>query len=49
MMEVLDNVLELHNAVLVDDAVKKLSWKYDFIQNQLNQTNTGMFCVVITN
>ena len=30
MMEVLDNVLELHNAILVDDAVKKLSWKYDY-------------------
>ena len=30
MMEILDNVLELHNAVLVDDAVKKLSWKYDY-------------------
>ena len=30
MIEILDNVLELHNAVLVDDAVKKLSWKYDY-------------------
>ena len=28
MIEVLDNVLELHNAILVDDAVRKLSWKY---------------------
>ena len=30
MMEILDNVLEEHNAILVDDAVKKLSWKYDY-------------------
>ena len=28
MIEVLDDVLELHNAILVDDAVRKLSWKY---------------------
>ena len=30
MIEVLDNVLELHNAILIDDTVKKLSWKYDY-------------------
>ena len=28
MIEVLDDVLELHNAILVDDAVRKLSWNY---------------------
>ena len=27
-IEVLDDVLELHNAILVDDAVRKLSWNY---------------------
>ena len=30
MIEIIDNVLELHNAILVDDAVKKLSWNYDY-------------------
>ena len=30
MIDVFDNVLEEHNAILVDDAVKKLSWKYDY-------------------
>ena len=30
MIDVYDNVLEDHNAILIDDAVKKLSWKYDY-------------------
>ena len=30
MMEVHDEVLEEHNAILIDDAVKQLSWKYDY-------------------
>ena len=30
MIEVIDNVLEEHNAILVDDYVKQLSWKYDY-------------------
>ena len=30
MIDVFDNVLEEHNAILVDDAVKKISWKYDY-------------------
>ena len=30
MMEVHDGVLEEHNAILIDDAVKQLSWKYDY-------------------
>ena len=30
MIDVYDNVLEEHNAILVDDEVKKLSWKYDY-------------------
>ena len=29
MIDVFDNVLEEHNAILVDEEVKKLSWKYD--------------------
>jgi len=29
-MKFYDNVLENHNAILVDDAVKQLSWKYDY-------------------
>lgn len=29
-MEVHDEVLEEHNAILIDDAVKQLSWKYDY-------------------
>ena len=29
-MRFYDNVLEEHNAILVDDAVKQLSWKYDY-------------------
>ena len=30
MIDVYDNVLEEHNAILVDDEVKKISWKYDY-------------------
>ena len=30
MIDVYDDVLEEHNAVLIDDEVKKLSWKYDY-------------------
>ena len=30
MMEVHDGILEDHNAILIDDAVKQLSWKYDY-------------------
>ena len=30
MIDVYDNVLEEHNAILIDDEVKKLSWKYDY-------------------
>ena len=30
MMEVHDGVLEEHNAILIDDAVKQLSWEYDY-------------------
>ena len=29
MIDVFDNVLEEHNAILIDDEVKKLSWKYE--------------------
>ena len=30
MIDVYDDVLEEHNAILVDDIVKQLSWKYDY-------------------
>ena len=30
MIEVIDNVLEEHIAILIDDYVKNLSWKYDY-------------------
>ena len=30
MIDVYDNVLEEHNAILIDDEIKKLSWKYDY-------------------
>ena len=30
IIDIYDNVLEEHNAMLIDDAVKKLSWKYDY-------------------
>ena len=30
MIDVFDNVLDEHNAILIDDAVKKISWKYDY-------------------
>ena len=30
MIDVFDNVLEEHNALLIDDEVKKISWKYDY-------------------
>ena len=28
MIDIYDDVLEEHNAILVDDAIKQLSWKY---------------------
>ena len=30
MIDIYDDVLEEHNAILVADAVKKISWKYDY-------------------
>ena len=30
MIDIYDGVLEEHNAILVDDSVKKISWKYDY-------------------
>ena len=30
MIDIYDGVLEEHNAILVDDAVKKISWIYDY-------------------
>ena len=30
MIDIYDDVLEEHNAILIDDEVKKLSWKYDY-------------------
>ena len=30
MIDVFDNVLEEHNAILIDHEVKKISWKYDY-------------------
>ena len=30
MIDVYDDVLEEHNALLIDDEVKKLSWLYDY-------------------
>jgi len=30
MIDVYDDVLEEHNAILVDEEVKKLAWKYDY-------------------
>ena len=30
MIDVFDNVLEEHNALLIDDEVKNISWKYDY-------------------
>jgi len=30
MIDVYDDVLEKHNAILIDDVVKKISWKYDY-------------------
>jgi len=30
MIDVYDNVLEEHNAILIDDEVRKIHWKYDY-------------------
>ena len=30
MIDVYDDVLEEHNAILIDDEVRKLSWEYDY-------------------
>ncbi len=38
MIEVYDEVLEEHNAILIDDAVKQLSWKYDYHSNKKHQS-----------
>ena len=34
MIDVYDNVLEEHNAVLIDDEIKKIHWKYDYFSNR---------------
>ena len=33
MIDIFDNVLEEHNAILIDDEVKKISWKEVFIRS----------------
>ena len=33
MIDIYDDVLEEHNAILVDDNVRQLSWKYDYSSN----------------
>ena len=38
MIDIYDGVLEEHNAILVDDAVKKISWKYDY-SSELSKPN----------
>jgi hypothetical protein len=38
MIDIYDDVLEEHNAILVDDAIKQLSWKYDY-SSQPNKPN----------
>ena len=38
MIDIYDDVLEEHNAILVDDAIKQLSWKYDY-SSQTNKPN----------
>ena len=30
MIDVYDDVLEEHNAILIDDEIKKIAWKYDY-------------------
>ena len=30
MIDIYDDVLEEHNAILIDDEIKKLAWKYDY-------------------
>ena len=34
MIEVIDDVLENHIAILIEDSVKNLSWKYDYESNR---------------
>ena len=38
MIDIYDDVLEEHNAILVDDAIKQLAWKYDY-SSQPNKPN----------
>jgi len=38
MIDIYDDVLEEHNAILVDDAIKQLSWKYNY-HSQPNKPN----------
>jgi hypothetical protein len=33
MIDIYDDVLEEHNAILVDDMVRQISWKYDYHSN----------------
>ncbi len=33
MIDIYDDVLEEHNAILVDDIIKQLSWTYDYSSN----------------
>ena len=45
MIDVYDNVLEEHNAVLIDDEVRKIRWSYDYHSNK-NKINKHwhIFC-----
>jgi len=39
MIDIFDDVLEEHNAILIDDEVRKISWQYDYHsdKNKLNK------------
>ena len=34
MIDVFDDALEEHNAILIDDEVRKISWKYDHLSHK---------------
>ena len=48
MIDVFDDVLEEHNAILIDDQIKNMAWKYNYHSNSPNLINTGMFYVGMT-
>ena len=40
MIDVFDDVLEEHNAILIDDQIKNMAWKYNYTSKRPKPNNT---------